>query len=417
MQSQAIILHIICGILLLSLGLVIWDECDKINFELIDVVDAKSTQESKEQDNYANNGLKWNKWSYIFTISANSNSQEIDEKHNRTQTETGFQYFIQLRRKSKKLIRKVRSAQLNQTENWTNDTDSNNIISVFAEDGDLPNQNNLWVEAEETPDSSTTTVSNVNNDRTPAPKSEPETMQQPGPDVTSQPEPELEDIYYQYPETEPENWPEPGPNWTYAFVELGHAWPFHVVFFGLMYLLIASVASVVLLGIITSPLKSMSRIMTMSLNVMLVLFGATRCLSLFIDPYSSRNTLPFEVSRLLWSLGLPLLTSGFSLMLLALLDTTKMTVAPPRFQKLSTILGITLGHTVLVLSVDTIVFFFVAAKWLLVVCECIFVIWGLLLAIGYFVVAVKLRKNFASTWNTKAMQGNINTLVIISRYI
>lgn len=200
---------------------------------------------------------------------------------------------------------------------------------------------------------------------------------------------------------EPEQWPEPGPNWAIAFEEWGQAWPLHIYLFAVCYTIIAltGIRQVV-------QLYGTLKMTSLSLNVLLVVFGILRAVSLFIDPYMSTGVIPFQASRVLWSMSLPCLTSAFSFLLLVLLDTTKMTMGPPRFQKFSSIVSVTVIDFALVVITDTSVFLFPEAKPLLVVCQTLFITWGLLLAVGYTVAANKISKNICASSQSAHSKGN-----------
>jgi hypothetical protein len=74
---------------------------------------------------------------------------------------------------------------------------------------------------------------------------------------------------------------------------------------------------------------------TVALMLMVLSFSLTRFLFLLLDPYYSRGLMPFLVTRLLFSLGLPGFTASFSIMLLILIDTTRLSLGPPKFRKVS----------------------------------------------------------------------------------
>lgn len=220
----------------------------------------------------------------------------------------------------------------------------------------------------------------------------------PEPDILGEPE-------FVGPESEPENllfgtndedrvesWPEPEPEWDAAFNEWGAVWPLHVYFFGTCYA-IAFIFAVLCVIAIVKSIKAGKGKLAFSLLVMVIIFNASRALSLFMEPYYAYNNIPFLTSRIIWSIGVPFLTSSFSLVFLVLLDTTKMEIGPPRFQKMSVILTITGIHVGIVLVSDFVVFYEAAAKAMLVICQLLFMIYGMVLAIGYLYVGVKIRQN------------------------
>jgi hypothetical protein len=178
---------------------------------------------------------------------------------------------------------------------------------------------------------------------------------------------------------EPEAWPEAGPEWEEAYSEWRSAWPLHVYLFAIAFLLVSVVALYIIASIIvarcglsysgkasssssssggggggggkagvvstnsagssdTEPhheprgASAMEKT-TVALMLMVLSFSLSRCLFLLLDPYFSRADVPFVLARLLFSLGVPGLTASFSILLLILLDTTRLSLGPPRFRK------------------------------------------------------------------------------------
>ncbi|XP_071083485.1 proline-rich transmembrane protein 3-like [Haliotis cracherodii] len=210
---------------------------------------------------------------------------------------------------------------------------------------------------------------------------------------------------YTEPVAEAEVWPEPGPNWQQSYQDWGEAWPLHVYIFGLMYILLM-LFGILLISAMFAGNKGQRRSKTtIALNAMISFFGGTRALTLFMDPYSSTKSVPFLLSHMLWSVGFPGLTASFSIVLLILLDTTKMDIAPPKFQKLSNIILITTLHLMIVSVVDVLVMFFGAqVKALLVFCQILFVIYGLALAIGFTYAGYMIKRNLSASDGVKDEQ-------------
>ncbi|CAH1779104.1 unnamed protein product [Owenia fusiformis] len=228
----------------------------------------------------------------------------------------------------------------------------------------------------------------------PEPTSQPEPVQpEPG-----QPEPWNISVAESEPEPEGEAWPEPAPEWDKAMDKWKGAWYFHVYFFTLLYIIIFFIATLSLVRLLMLyKRKNVKRPLTTSLNIMLCSFGLLRTVSLLLDPYSAYQHIQFEISHIIWTVGFPCLTTAFSIPLLALLDSTKVYIAPPKFQKLSSILVITLFHFVLVITTDTLVFMVPGTSYLLVICQVLYVVWGLSLAGGYAFVAYKISRNLKAT--------------------
>ena len=202
------------------------------------------------------------------------------------------------------------------------------------------------------------------------------------------------------PITDPENaWPEPEPDWSQAIAQWKEAWPLHTYGFAVVFTLIALVPPLELVRmqadkIRVSALKS-------TVLVIIFLFSSSRAFALFLDPYGSTKRFHLIVTQLLFSLGHPCIISALSLLLLVLIDTTKMNIAPPRFQRVQVIIPVVISHVALVIITDFVVAYFLEAKVLLLICQTYFLLLGSLMAIGYSCVGWKIRKNIKANVNSK----------------
>lgn len=177
------------------------------------------------------------------------------------------------------------------------------------------------------------------------------------------------------PHAEPETWPEPGPQWKKAFEQWKAAWHIHVYLFATAFLCIGFYAGYYVVLNIYDGLGG--KYLSVCLNGMVLLFGITRAFVLFLDPYHQGGFInALFVMRLLWSIGGPCLTASDSLIILALVETAQVSIAPPRFQKLGTI-SIVIGvHFVLVIVSDTVVSLYMEAKVMILLCQIFFSLWG-----------------------------------------
>ena len=217
-------------------------------------------------------------------------------------------------------------------------------------------------------------------------------MSLPPPESTAAPEPETE------PETEPEGAfaqadsnPEPEPDWPLAFPTWGVAWQLHVYIIASLFLTIA-ILSIISMGFyVTNRRRLRQGKLTFTLQCLMLLFTLLRSHCLFIDPYQTRNisALGFDI---MWSLSLPGLTASFSVLLLVFLDTTKMTLGPPVFQRLPVLLTFTAGHFIIVMVADVVCYVGDACRPMLMFCQMLFVLYGTLLCTGYIYIAIELHK-------------------------
>ena len=136
------------------------------------------------------------------------------------------------------------------------------------------------------------------------------------------------------PEATAEAWPEPGPDWSKAFGEWGAAWEFHVYLFALIFLGFA-VYAIYFIGY-RLYVGLNQKYLGFCLNVVMFLLGFTRAFVLLTDPYRQGDIIHnVSIMRILWSLASPCLTSADCLVILALVDTAKISIAPPRCKSLA----------------------------------------------------------------------------------
>ena len=197
------------------------------------------------------------------------------------------------------------------------------------------------------------------------------------------------------PSAETETWPEPGPQWKKAFKKWKAAWPIHVYAFAIAFLIIGIYAGYYVVLNIYDGLDG--KYLSVCLNAMVLLFGITRAFVLFFDPYHQGNLInAIFAMRLVWSIGGPCLTASDCLIILALVETSKVSIAPPKFQKLKTISIVCAIHFVLVIVSDTVVSMYTEAKVMILMCQIFFSVWGIVLGAGYANLAYKLDKKLFS---------------------
>lgn len=196
------------------------------------------------------------------------------------------------------------------------------------------------------------------------------------------------------PNTDPESsWPEPGPNWKQAFKTWGAAWETHIYVFAVCFFVVFAYALYYVVVNIKDGLQN--KYLSVSLNFMMVVCGLSRLLVLTIDPYhqgTAVKALPTELTRILWSLAAPSLTSADCLCILSLLETYQIPIGAKVFQKPSTIFPIIGAHFGFVFISDLVVSAHVKAKGMLLFCQVLFIIWCGFLGIGYLIIGYKLDK-------------------------
>ena len=191
-------------------------------------------------------------------------------------------------------------------------------------------------------------------------------------------------------ESEPEDWPEPGPEWDKAYDIWGAAWEFHIYTFAVCFFLVFAYALYYVVVNVADGLRK--KYLSVSLNAMMTVCGFSRAFVLTIDPYHQGTAVdtPIKLMRILWSLTDPCLTAADSLVILSLLETYKLSIAPQRLQKFSTIMVVICMHFGFVFTADLVVSEFVEAKGMLLFCQVFFITWCAILGIFYFLIGYKL---------------------------
>lgn len=189
--------------------------------------------------------------------------------------------------------------------------------------------------------------------------------------------------------------PEPGPEWPTAIQAWGKAWDLHVYVFAVLYILITIASGY---GLAYDLFRNQGiKGLKLTLFLTFLFLGSSRGIMLLVDPYNSRGILDLYSSYVTWSLGFPCVLTALGLLLLVFGEATSMEIAPPRFQKLSTALGIMACNIIVVLGVDIV--FLLAKKFisLLIICHIYFVLFGIILTVGYCCVGCKLSCNSAAS--------------------
>ena len=201
-----------------------------------------------------------------------------------------------------------------------------------------------------------------------------------------------------------QSWPEPEPDWPKALAKWKDAWPVHTYGFAVVFTIIALVPPLELFKMYADKVRIST--LKATLLIIIVLFSSTRALALYVDPYGSNRHFHLVVTQLLFSLGHPCIISALSLLLFVLLDTTKMNIAPPRFQQVKFIIPVVVSHVTLVIVTDFVVVYFLEAKILLLMCQIYFLLLGTLMSMGYITVGWKIRKNIKANVRWKSSVDN-----------
>ena len=239
------------------------------------------------------------------------------------------------------------------------------------------------------------------------PESEPEGEPENFPGIENQansdPDSEPESKWNSTAESEPtaENWPEPAPRWEEAYETWKWSWELHVYLYATIFLAIGLYAGYYVFANVYDGLQG--KYLSVSLNIMVTLFGFTRAFVMYLDPYHQGNIIHDTVAmRVIWSLSGPCLTASDCLMILALIETTKISIAPQKLQKASVNVAIIILHFTLVITTDCVVADYVEAKAMLLFCQLFFVKWGSVLGTANFVLGYKLDQQLFKTPKERA---------------
>lgn len=174
--------------------------------------------------------------------------------------------------------------------------------------------------------------------------------------------------------------PEPIPDWASAKREWKWGWYVHIYGLGVIYLLLALYA-----GISMLEFRRRLRIQQyiLAINWILLILGLSRALFLFIDAYESTGKLPTPLTRVLYGIAFPCLTSSYSLIQLVFMRITKVNMGSSKLQNYRVLAAIITTHFTIVIVIDITVAYRTNLKWLLMLCQSFFITWGLILCFGF----------------------------------
>lgn len=186
-----------------------------------------------------------------------------------------------------------------------------------------------------------------------------------------------------------ENWKERTPGWYATFNAM-------VVMIGLFYVGIATYALVSLCK--RRSAARFKKVRTfIAIDIALLLLGVSRVAFLSLDPWGQNEYFTCRgcviVSRLLSTIAFPSLTASYTLLFITLWISARIRLGTFMIQKLKVILPLCFLHYVIAFLVEVIASVPLspfAALILVVVCEAIFSLWGILLCIAFMIAGVRL---------------------------
>ena len=231
--------------------------------------------------------------------------------------------------------------------------------------------------------------------------------------ASSTPEPVSNPPHQSEPEPEAESsWPEPGPNWPAAIKQWRVAWSLHVYGFATIFTVLAFYSALEMARLCSS--KKPKTALKVTTSLMISIFSTTHAIGLYVDPYGSAGLMNAIATRLLILIGKPCIISALSLLLLVLIDTTKVDISPPKFQRVLNIVLVVVVHVVLLVATEFIVTKNLAAKHLILLCQLYYIIVGAFLSIGFAKVGYKISSNIVANGHRDKKMRRLQVMIFLS---
>ena len=174
--------------------------------------------------------------------------------------------------------------------------------------------------------------------------------------------------------------PEPVPDWPVAKTKWHWGWQIHTYGFGVLYALLA-VYCVLVLVHLHRRLRIQQYIVL--INGLMLVFSVCRSCVLLVDPYESVGCLPLPLLRVMYGVAFPCLTSSFSLVQMVFMRITKVQMGPQKLQNYRVLAAVITTHFSVVIVIDITVAYKNGLKLLILLCQSIFITWGLVLCFGF----------------------------------
>lgn len=235
----------------------------------------------------------------------------------------------------------------------------------------------------------------------------PRAESEPSPKNISKPEsepPATAEYYPRHPNAEPV------PEWPAAKYVWKGAWELHYIGFGIMFLLVAFWSILALIRARNTKLL-VTRRFCYAVNCLLVVFGITRALSLFLYPYEMvdyGSGTPIVIQRLFFGSGFPCLIAGYTLIHYAFLEAAKVSFSRRKIQSLRFILGVIVVHVILVLVAEIVTSYVANTSVLVIICMLYFIICALAVSASVFYSGVRVMKE-SKTHRRTLKRMSVNT--------
>ncbi|XP_076351073.1 uncharacterized protein LOC143247241 [Tachypleus tridentatus] len=182
------------------------------------------------------------------------------------------------------------------------------------------------------------------------------------------------------------------PEWEKSQKQWGLSWKLHIYITGSLFGLLALYCFISFLRLGTIE-KLLSRGCVISINLMVFVMGITRALYLLFNPYNTQGLYPTVLNNFVFNTGFLCVTSGFAILFLALLQTTKVVILPHCVQNSRFLSGIIILQFIFSTTTDVLQGFGLSGALLRLIYHTTQSLWGLTLGVGYLHVFRKLYKS------------------------
>ena len=203
-----------------------------------------------------------------------------------------------------------------------------------------------------------------------------------------------------------DSWAEPAPDHRSLAV---YPWSWRLYKYGLGSLFVIS-SLWALYVLIKGRREIFKKVHAFVMNLLLLLMGCLRAGFLFKDPYLSppQNTELFITELVIFGLGSACSVSAFTILLSILLETTNLRVGPARFKQLRYPLLVTFLYIAFFISSDVVVVVYPEAKVALLVCQAVYVLWGVVVCLGFALTTWKIWQNLRPSRNLAYYNNQFN---------
>lgn len=207
----------------------------------------------------------------------------------------------------------------------------------------------------------------------------------------------------------PEDWwrerVQVSPEWEEVRSDLSWMWQLHTLGFASLFLILCIITFFTILGL-RAQLSAKPHLS--SLNLFVCLLSTSRCVILFVDPYSSTQVMPLVMFAILWDLAFPCLLSAFSLLQLAFLQMTRVKLSSTKISNETCVTLVVTSHFCLVIASDILWSLQNSLRLLWLVTQISYAFWGLFLCSSFLYGRVRLIRSKESPMvNQKDMLGDV----------